>query len=104
MDPMVSARVPVALRDPVNARLKAMGSSPTELINKAYEFVLATGQLPLAAKPVRKGVRHASASQLTALRASIESTTYAVSPDYFENRSDDQILEDELRKSYEALS
>ena len=104
MDPMVSARVPVALRDPVNARLRAMGSSPTELIDKAYEFVFATGQLPHVAAPVPKGARTPSAEQLAALRSSVERTTYAVPPSYFAARTDDRILEDELRTSYEALS
>lgn len=46
MHAMVTARVPVEIRDQVNAKLRAMGSSPTELVNAAYDYVLATGELP----------------------------------------------------------
>ena len=34
MEPMVSGRVPLPLRNRVNKQLKEMGSSPTELINR----------------------------------------------------------------------
>lgn len=46
MHAMVTARVPVEIRDQVNAKLRAIGSSPTELVNAAYDYVLATGELP----------------------------------------------------------
>lgn len=46
MDPMVSSRVPASFRDRVNTRLKEIGSNPAELINKAYEYVDVTGELP----------------------------------------------------------
>ena len=46
MHAMVTARVPVEIRDQVNTKLRAMGSSPTELVNAAYDYVLATGELP----------------------------------------------------------
>ena len=35
MHAMVTARVPQEIRDQVNAKLKAIGSSPTELVNSA---------------------------------------------------------------------
>ncbi len=46
MHAMVTARVPVEIRDQVNVRLREIGSSPTELVNAAYDYVLATGELP----------------------------------------------------------
>ena len=46
MHAMVTARVPVEIRDQVNAQLRSIGSSPTELVNAAYDYVLRTGQLP----------------------------------------------------------
>lgn len=49
MHAMVTARVPQEIRDQVNAQLRAIGSSPTELVNAAYDFVLKTGKLPDAA-------------------------------------------------------
>ena len=59
MHAMVTARVPLEIRDQVNAKLRSIGSSPTELVNAAYDYVLATGELPEAvlkamAQPVRR--------------------------------------------------
>ena len=42
MHAMVTARVPLEIRDQVNAKLRSIGSSPTELVNAAYDYVLAT--------------------------------------------------------------
>ena len=36
MDAMVTARVPVEIKEQVTALLKENGSSPTELVNSAY--------------------------------------------------------------------
>lgn len=46
MHAVVTARVPQEIRDQVHSKLRDIGSSPTELINAAYEYVLATGSLP----------------------------------------------------------
>ncbi len=46
MDAMVTARVPVEIRDQVNALLRNEGSSPTELVNAAYDYYLQCGKLP----------------------------------------------------------
>ena len=43
---MVTARVPVEVKDRVNAMLREMGSSPTELVNAAYDYVMKRGELP----------------------------------------------------------
>ncbi len=48
MDAIVSARVPVAVKERGNAVLKELGATPSQLINSAYEFVLAERQLPKA--------------------------------------------------------
>ena len=47
-DTMVSARVPRAKKETVAALLAAMGSSASELINSAYDYVLAENALPRA--------------------------------------------------------
>lgn len=104
MDPMVSARVPMELRDQVNEGLRAIGSSPTELINRAYEYFLDTKKLPGREVAAKKGKRQLTASQLRALAKSIEETTYIVPESYFEGLDYKQILERELRESYEALA
>lgn len=46
MDATVTARVPVEIRNQVHAALRKNGHTPTELINRAYQAYLATGELP----------------------------------------------------------
>ena len=46
MDAMVSARVPVEIKKQGDSKLKEIGSSATELVNAAYEYVLEYGKLP----------------------------------------------------------
>lgn len=104
MDPMVSGRVPSLLRNRVNQKLKNIGSNPTELINKAYEFVDTTNTLPYAQTKPKPGSRTLDKESKAELDSFFSSSTYPVPEDYFKNRSYDDILESELRREYEALS
>ena len=104
MDPMVSARVPAELRDQVNSRLREIGSTPTELINRAYRAFLETGTLPGSSADARPGKRAFDESALRDVRRSIEATTFAVPESYFAGRSYDRILEEELEAAYAALA
>lgn len=46
MDAMVTARVPVEIKEQVTALLRENGSTPTELINSAYVYYLEHQKLP----------------------------------------------------------
>ena len=46
MDAMVTARVPVEVKERVGTMLREAGSTPTELVNAAYEYYLHNGTLP----------------------------------------------------------
>ena len=52
MDAIVSARVPIALKERGNGILHDIGSTPTQLINAAYQFVLAEHELPKPHDPL----------------------------------------------------
>ena len=56
MDAIVSARVPIALKERGNGILHDSGSTPTQLINAAYQFVLAEHELPKPHDPL-EGMR-----------------------------------------------
>ena len=43
---IVTARVPVEVKEQGNSILKSIGSSPTQLINAAYDYLLAERKLP----------------------------------------------------------
>ena len=46
MDAMVSARVPVEIKKRGDSKLREIGSSATELVNAAYDYVIKCGKLP----------------------------------------------------------
>ena len=48
MDSIVTARVPVEVKNQVSEVLESLGSNTTKLINAAFEYVLVTGKLPNA--------------------------------------------------------
>ena len=48
MDSVVTARVPAEIKRQAADVLSQMGSSTTKLINAAFEYLLATGELPHA--------------------------------------------------------
>lgn len=52
MDSIVTARIPVEVKNQVSGILESLGSNTTKLINAAFDYVLATGELPCAEKPV----------------------------------------------------
>lgn len=52
MDSVVTARVPVEVKNQVSEVLESLGSNTTKLINAAFEYVLATGKLPDAHEDV----------------------------------------------------
>lgn len=83
MHAMVTARVPTEIRDQVNARLRAIGSSPTELVNAAYDYVLRTGELPdpqPAESPLRITLTEAQANEL---RFRLRHATRPVPPSFW---------------------
>ena len=46
MDSIVTARIPVEVKNQVSEVLESLGSNTTQLINVAFEYVLVTGKLP----------------------------------------------------------
>lgn len=104
MNTMVSARVPVELRDQVNEQLRRIGATPTDLINRAYEFVLANKALPDAKGGLAPGRRSLTPAQRTELARSIERTTLPLFAGMDTDASYDDLLESALRAEYASLA
>lgn len=105
MDSRVSARIALETRKRGDRQLKKIGATPSQLINAAYRYVIATGELPHTGKPLHAGEGGLAIEEAHRLFAErIEQTTCKVDSDYFAGRSDDEILEQELRARHEALA
>ena len=53
MDSIVTARVPVEVKNQVSVVLESLGSNTTKLINAAFNYVLVTGKLPDANESIQ---------------------------------------------------
>lgn len=94
MHAMVTARVPLEIRDQVNAKLRSIGSSPTELVNAAYDYVLATGELPDAQRgdtPLHITLTDAQANEL---RFRLRHATRPVPASFWEAQEAHQVLKE----------
>lgn len=103
MHAIVTARVPAGIKEQGRVALEKMGSSPTELINAAYEYVLAKGELPIAGKALHgnaQGKRTLTAAQKEEMHSRIKKTTFSVPASYWEGKSDKQLLREALEDKY----
>lgn len=76
MDAMVTARVPQEIKEQGNALLKSIGSTPTELVNAAYSYVIKEHALPIAhvsQESTSENSRILSAQQKEKIRAALSS-------------------------------
>lgn len=114
MDAMVTARVPVEVRNQGNAILKRIGSSPTKLVNAAYDYVLKHGSLPdqEPPAPTAEGEPQKIVRVITPeIRAQIEAELAAMTlpaPQEFWDSIGDRSYKDNIaegkRADYEALA
>ncbi len=103
MDAMVSARVPVEIKKQGDRKLKEIGSSATELINTAYEYVIANGELPrksAASATANDAVKTLSGPKAEALRERLNKRRVLDMPGY--DGSNFRELLDEARGDYYA--
>lgn len=103
MDSFVTARVPAEIKEQGNAILEKLGSSPTKLVNAAYEYVLAEGAIPQPSSRAKEG-KALDGEALERLVASLQATTFEVPESFWEGRSYKELLEEGRRADYEALS
>lgn len=85
MDAMVTARVPIEVKEQVNARLREAGSSPTELVNAAYDYYLHCGELPQVFYEPGSVRITLTPDQVEQLRERLSRCTCAVSSSYWQH-------------------
>lgn len=102
---MTSARVPSEIRRQGNEILHRIGSSPSELINAAYAYVIQTGELPSAApKTPEETSRVPDADLLARIEDSMERTSFAIPETYWDGRTYKELIADGRREAYEGLA
>jgi len=104
MDSIVTARVPVEIKEQVNEVLAKIGATPTQLINAAYEYVLVHGALP--EEHTVTAAQHKTLPQDRAqkLRDTFERTTFAIPEAYWQNKSYKELIAEGKKADYEALA
>lgn len=101
-DAIVTARVPTEIKEQGNAILKKIGSSPTELINAAYRYVLEYEELPTEVSSLEKVAdrhRNLTPEQKAQIKAFIERTTLKA-PESWNGKSFDELREEAMRERY----
>lgn len=114
MDAIVTARVPVEIKEQGAAILREIGSTPTKLINAAYDYLLATHQLPSPQVTVEylgapatsasgKKVRIITKQMREELERSLAACTLPEPPGGWDTRDYREIIAEGRLAEYEAL-
>lgn len=101
-DAIVTARVPLEVKEQGNAVLRKIGSTPTELVNAAYRYVLDHEALPQAEPSLEEAAeRHRALSpeRKAQIKAFVERTTLQA-PASWEHKSFDELREEAMRDRY----
>ena len=95
MDAMVTARVPLEIKEQGNAVLKSIGATATDLINAAFAYVIKNKELPQAkanddVDSADSSARELSQTQRAELRDILKSMSVPV-PDSIKGKSFDEL-------------
>ena len=109
MDATVSARIPVETKKQADKKLRSMGSSATELINAAYNYVLSEGALPTPSKttPSKSKARQLSPEKAAHLKEFFAKTTFTLPEAAYAElnaTSYKDMIAEGRRADYEALA
>ncbi|WP_139650593.1 hypothetical protein [Raoultibacter phocaeensis] len=99
MDATVTARVPVEVKEQVNGILKDIGSTPTELINTAYRYVLHSKRLPDTHVPAGKKILNLTDDEKSSLKAFLDRSAVKA-PASWEGKTYKDLREEAMRDRY----
>lgn len=103
MDAIVTARVPAEIKERGKAILQSIGATPTDLINAAYNYVLANGKLPAVSpspEALKSQRRTLSKTQQKELKQRTLNTTFDIPTSYWEEKTDEERLVEALKGKY----
>ena len=102
MDPVVTAHVPEGVRDRGVEVLKSIGSTTSELVNAAFDYVIQAKELPRFEQAKRGGVRSLSKEQVKNLTEFMRSVKVDV-PAAWDDASFEDLLDDAMGQRYAGL-
>jgi antitoxin component of RelBE/YafQ-DinJ toxin-antitoxin module len=110
MDAIVTARVPVGVKEEANAILKQIGATTTDLVRAAFDFLLQERKLPvkqLVKQPAgtkrKLIVRRPTAAQKAKFQAFIARSTMKL-PAEFSDIDDKELIGQILEEKYASLT
>ncbi len=113
MNDMVTARVPSEIKRQGNSVLKQIGATATQLVNAAYEYVIAEGRLPSPRKAIDAETipdnavlqtRTLPPSATAELSASLAASTFEVPASFWGGRPYKDLIAEGRWADYEALA
>jgi antitoxin component of RelBE/YafQ-DinJ toxin-antitoxin module len=102
MNPVVTARIPENVRIRGNEVLHEIGSTPSELINAAFEYVIREKKLPEPEHRLERGERRPSASQAEQVAAFMDDIRVPV-PAEWNDLSFDELFDSAMKERYASL-
>lgn len=101
-DTIVTARVPVEIKEQGDAVLRRIGSTPTELINATYRYVIENEELPKTNSPLGEVAvrrRTLTSEQKANVKARIDRMTLKA-PASWSGKTFDELREEAIRERY----
>lgn len=95
---VVNARIPAAKRDTAKGILASLGKTTTDLINSAYDYLLAVGELPYCESAGNRAEKAADFQKL------LEEATYPVDWGEDADRSYKDLLTEALEEKYGSFA
>ena len=96
--------MPAEIKKQGNAALRRIGSTPTELINSAYEYVISYESLPMDRALARPGLRKLTPGQKNKLKDRGRKMLVKPGGDVLNGRNLKDVLAEMRFADYEALS
>ena len=102
-DSIAAARVPAELKEQVGTILDSIGSTPTQLINSVYQYVLEFKRLPFDPSGVKRGRRKVTPGLVSDIQAQLQQLQVC-DYDYSEggSRTLKAVLAEKKRQEYQG--
>lgn len=103
MDTIVTARVPIEIKERGRKALSRIGATPTDLVNAAYQYVLANGKLPSSTpspETLKAQKRTLTAAQKKELEERLALSSLNVPDSFWQGKTYKELLAEARQERY----